>query len=361
MFIRAAITLAVVVAFTSWAAEYEVEGKIRQSIVQVNSITQEYSCDFTIYVRDCSWLIKTIDHDGNGTIWQREVGSTNGMEIYESNVRLDPAGPAKQGTENDDRTKTITSGARTSKLPGQCFISGNSIPVELLDKGVNGHLWLMFASQCYWGNLNTNWLTPVYDWHASVGANPKGKVAAEWELMGGPGSLPLQVRYLGEWGQTNGLYRVTGTNSVQGILIPSGFVFEESHVGALQSNGVIHGMTVRKRVEADVTSAKAVCSRQSLIPVLESGTVIVDWRLKEPTSVNSVPSYIMRHSGKWPSVEEAKAILKAAQQSQDSFGQIRLAQLHHTPVLVVLMCAFLLGPLGIYFVWRRSGKNAGKP
>ena len=88
-------------------------------------------------------------------------------------------------------------------------IIANNIPVGQLDSAVTGHLWLMFASQCYWTNQTTGRLTPVYDWRASVAAGGAMQtVPAEWDLLAGPGSLPREVRYLGNWGETNGLYRV---------------------------------------------------------------------------------------------------------------------------------------------------------
>jgi hypothetical protein len=98
--------------------EYEVKGSIRQSIIDFDSPRFEYTNEFTVYVRDCDWLIQTTERQA-GHVCVREVGATNDTEIYESTG----------------------------------MIKSKGIPVELLDRGVVGHLWLMFASQCYWKNL----------------------------------------------------------------------------------------------------------------------------------------------------------------------------------------------------------------
>ena len=88
--------------------------------------------------------------------------------------------------------------------------------------------------------------------------------------------------------------------------------------------------------------------------------VIVDWRLKGPDSGNNVPSYMIRDPKKWPSVEEAKQILKDIQ-IERHLGGNHVVQAHHTPLLVSLLCITLLGPLGLYLLWRDSEKRTGKP
>jgi len=275
------------IAFSSSGAEYEVKGTITQTITYSKGPVIQKTNGFTVYVRDCAWLIQTMENDGKGNNWQREVGSTNGTEIYEFNGR-------------------------------QAFIYDTGIPVDLGYEQVDGHLWLMFASQCYWGSQHTDQLTPVFDFEASVGANPNRKVTAQWELLNGPGSLPREVRYLGEWDETNGLYTVTGTNSVGGMLIPNSFVFEERVVGQLSASTLIHELVVRKRVEAVVTSVQSVCSRKNLLPERGTGKIVtVDWRLKKPGSGNNVPSYVTPASENWLSVEEASQLVKTQHPNHD--------------------------------------------
>jgi hypothetical protein len=303
--------------------EYELEGEIRQTIMQQNGAVLAYSNRFTVDVRACGWFIATTESDGRGGTWHREVGSVDGSEICECNGK-------------------------------QAFISTTSVPVELLDRGVNGHLWLMFASECYWTNLRTNMLTPVFNWHASVGEDPNAKVEAAWELLEGPGSLPREVRYLGQWGETNGLYKAKGETFVGGMSIPSGFTFEERYAMPYGA-----GMVLRKRVEAEVTSVRDTCSRTSMIPPLAIGTIVVDWRIRQTNSGNSIPSYVASRSG-WPGVEEAKGIVRI-NQSRKSGGQSGTrtpVRAYRTLTAVALVIVFLVGPLSIYLLWNRV---AGRP
>jgi hypothetical protein len=283
-----ALTLATLLMVPlSRATEYEIHGKIREEI-RLNGPDQKYAVEFTVYVRDRGWLIQTTAIDDRGQSWQRQVGSTNGEDIYE----------------------VQTQGGQVQS-PRPAIISQGVMPVEFLDMGMNGHLWLMFASGCYWTNLHSEQLRPVYDWHASVGVEPDLKVPAAWELLNGPGSLPREVKYLGGWGQTNGLYRVTGTESGGGMLVPNGFIFEEFQVGPINEKTFTREMIVRKRVEAEVTSFQPICSRQNLVPVRGAGdTDTVDLRLKEPGS-SHIPTYRLAHDDGWPSVEQARHIVEA--------------------------------------------------
>jgi hypothetical protein len=312
------------------AYEYEARGTVVQTIANPKVPVTRTTNEFAVCVRDQAWLILTAQNDGKGHSWQREVGTTNGTEIYESNG-------------------------------GQAFIYDTGIPVELLDKGVNGHLWLMLASRAYWTSLHSDQLTPAYDWQASVAANPSRKVSAKWDLLDGPGSLPREVTYFGLWGETNGLYRVTGTNSVGGMLFPSGFVFEESRVGPLNPDSFVHDMLVRKRVEVEVTSIQPVCSRKSLLPVRESGATVVtvDWRLKEATSRNNIPSYIVPDSETWPSAVEAKKLLEA-RKPRAVPGPRQLAQPRRLFVVGAVVSALALGPVSISLMRRLRRGTAGR-
>src|ERR1051325_4766297 len=87
------------IAFSSSGSEFELKGRITQTITDPNVSAIQTTDEFTIFVRGCGWLIQTIDESGR----LREVGSTNGSEVYESDGNRD-------------------------------FISGTGIPVELLDK-----------------------------------------------------------------------------------------------------------------------------------------------------------------------------------------------------------------------------------
>jgi hypothetical protein len=329
---------------SGFAAEYELEGELNQRMDEFSATNLHTSASFTVFVRDCGWLIETTETNELGAVYKRAIGSTNGSEIYECEILLQAA-HAKE---------------RLSRVLATGKVISNNIPVGQLDNAVVGHLWLMFASQCYWPKLTTHRLTPVYDWQASVAAHGENKtVEAEWELLAGPGSLPREVRYLGKWGETNGLYKVTGTNSAGGTMIPSGFVFEERHVGPLKENSFVHEMTLRKRVDVEVTAVRPVCSRKSLIPTLDGPTLVADLRLEGSRPSSDLPLYINPTPGQWPMIAKARKLAEDFQ-AQRSRGAKPLAQPHHTAVLVALMCALMLGPLGMYLLWRKSAKLPGK-
>jgi hypothetical protein len=326
------------------ATEYELQGNIQQTIFQRNGKRLQYTNEFAIYVRDSAWLIATIEHGDRGEVWRREIGSTNGSEICELILPLDSTdGPA---------------GAKRSLPFRQGFISRSTVPVDRLDTGVIGHLWVMFASRDYWPLGNAGMLTPPYDWHATVGANPGIKVAAEWELIDGPGSLPREVRYLGHWEETNGLYRMTGVTNVGKVPVPRGFIFEEKHVGAQLENSLLYGMALRKRVEAKVTSASSMCSRENLLPARGYGrTVIIDWRLEIPNAENSIPTYSLPDLAWWPTVEEAKKLLPKHEVQNDS-TLMQIPPSRRIFVLISVVCLFLFTPAAISLLHKRSRKHA---
>ena len=315
-----------IAASDSRAVEYEVSGRIRGTVIE-NGTTTVYSNEFAVYVRDCSWLIQTTE-DIAGHRLIREVGSTNGTEICEFLLAVD-------ATKKDDISKA--------------FITPSSVPIDLLDKGMVGHLWLMFASRCYWGSQHSEWLPPVYDWHASIGANPNLRKRAEWVLLEGTNSLPREVRYLGEWDETNGLYRVIGTKVVAGMQIPTGFVFEERYA-------VRKGMVLRKRVEAEVSSVRGVCSRASLLPVLSTDkSMAIDWRLRRHATERVIPSYAIARSEKWPSIDEARALLAAAKTGD---GASLRSQGNRVVVVDIVICLLVLGPVAILLFRKRFREHA---
>ena len=210
---------------SSSAYEYEVDGLVHQTMMQYNGTNLHASASFTVYVRDSGWLIKAVETNENGGVSSHEIGSTNGTDIFNCGLG--------------------------DSFPLMASIQSNNMPVGELDSAVSGHLWLMFASRSYWPALNSDQLTPVYDWHASAAAGGQNiRVSADWELLQGPGSLPREVRYLDALNHTNAIYTVTGTNSVGGMLFPASFVFQQFNSGRLI-----------KRVEVEVTAIRPVCSR----------------------------------------------------------------------------------------------------
>jgi hypothetical protein len=274
--ILSCLTMAVAgFGFSSLASEYEVDGQVSQMIARQNGTNLSATASFTVYVRDCGWLIQTIETNENGGVVSREIGSTNGTEIYECE-------PGRIG-------------AMTA------VIESNNIPIGWLDSAVVGHLWLMFASQCYWPGLNSDQLAPIYDWRASVGNHGQNRrVSAEWKLLNGPGSLPREVIYFGALNDTNGLYKATGSKPVGGTLIPTGFIFEQYNNAKLV-----------KRVEVEVAAIRPGCSRASLIPLPDGPAVIVDERFDSGVP-SRPPSYHNPVVGQWPTVEESRKLAGVA-------------------------------------------------
>ena len=257
----------------SSAYEYEVDGLVNQTMIRFNGTNLYASASFTVFVRDCGWMIKTVETNEAGGVVAREIGSTNGMEIYECSGGLSGSG-LKMGQ-----------------------IESTGVPVGQLDSAVVGHLWLMFASECYWPSLNSDQLVPVYDWQASVPAGGQNRrVSADWELLKGSGSLPREVRYLDAMNHTNAIYAITGTNSSGGMLLPAGFVFKQ-----------FNGNRLIKHVKVEVTAIRPVCSRVTLIPLPGKGTLVNDERFDSGVP-NRPPSYQNPVFGQWLTVEESKKL-----------------------------------------------------
>jgi len=372
-FLKCLLTLVVTPAsLFSWAGEYQLAGKLDQTITGANGLRIRSTATFSVFVRDCNWLIETTESDEKGRIYKREIGSTNGSEIYEC---LHPVLEVRTNSTKAD--KKMFQNPESPTGPAIATIISNGIPVGAVDTAIAGHLWLMLASQCYWPSLNTTALTPLYDWHASVAAGgEKRTVRARWQLLAGQKSLPQEVVYLGRWDETNGLYRITGSNWTGGMLIPSGFVFEEYYVGPLEPGRTIHSMVLRKRVVVEVTSAHPFCDRADLLPLPPANTVVIDRRVAGSVSNVSLagnrrayrpPSYINPGVGKWVMPEEATKLAAAMRRADDQaiaeitgVSRFQNESLHRNTVLVVLVCAFMLGPVGIYLAWRASRRKSGQ-
>jgi hypothetical protein len=222
----------------------------------------------------------------------------------------------------------------------------------------------MFASHCYWPDLNTDQLTPVYDWQASVAAKGQNrKVRAEWDLLTGLGSLPREVRYFGRWDATNALYTITGTNSVGGTLIPTGFIFEQLQIGSLNQTTFVHDMVVVKRVDVQVTAIRPGCSRTSLIPSPDGPAEVIDLRLDSGIP-NRPPAYKNPVKGQWPTVDNSKELAKIALDIDlRNLAKAKLLReqkpvdpAKYRSVVLIIMCISLIGPPIVYFISRRSRK-----
>jgi hypothetical protein len=277
------------------AAEYEVDGHIEQTLYNRDgSVGALEKSQFAVFVKDCSWLIQTTDLGKDGKpVAIRETGCTNGAEVYEV------SGPINGGS---------TVAGHHPLSWNVATIVSNNVPVGQTAGYFACHLWLMFASGCYFANPAADGLTPVYDSNASASVNPNLKRRAEWELVNGPGSLPLNVVYFEDFSHiTNATYIATGVTNVDKLKISSGFVFE------YRINGVHYfapglGMSgvpdpkyrIRSRAVATVTAVRPYCSRSDLSPTATGKTIVIDERstnyLAHP---NNLPNYVVKSGVQW--------------------------------------------------------------
>jgi hypothetical protein len=292
------------------AAEYEVDGQLEQTIYNFDySIATFHQYNFTVFVRDCAWLIRTTQNDTNGRpVGVSETACVNGNEICEV------AGSADAGN---------TAPGRRSPPSNMALIFSNTVPVGRTEGYFVSHIWLMFASGCYFQNQATNWLTPVYDLNASADVRPNLKREAEWDLINGPGSLPKRVVYYNyNFGRNvDAIYTATGVTNAGAVQLPSGFVFEwksgfgEHFEGYYSTNRPVidqYAATnhLRKRTVGIVTAVRPYCSRSDLTPTAKGETVVIDLRpWQEPgsrLSPTNIFYYVTKNGVQWLPFAKAK-------------------------------------------------------
>lgn len=324
--------------FTLSAAEYEVDGEIVQTLFKMDGNVQSIQrSKFTVYVRDCAWLIKTADHDETGNLLTtRETACTNGAEIYEV------AGTANWAALNGGIAPW-----------NNASIVSNNVPVGQVDDYFVCHLWLMFASGCYFENLTNDWITPVYDLNASMPVNPNLKRQAKWGLLNGPGSLPLNVAYMdGFTHTTNATYVATSITNVGSIQIPGGFIFEERVGSRFAPASIFPGEQdstyfIRKRAVASVTAVRPACSRNELLPTAKGKTMVIDQRLAHATNAVGQLFYIFQNGVEWVPVDQAK---KLTIQPPTGSG-------HNLSIARVVFFALLLSPSVVFMYFLIKTKR----
>lgn len=293
------------------ASEYEVDGLIEQTIYEPDgSAGTPRKSQFTVFVKDCSWLIRTTQSDTNGKpVSASETACVNGTEIYQVSGPVD-GGNAVIG--------------QNPRFLNQALVFSNNCPIGRTEGYFVCHIWMMFASGCAFQNLVTNWLTPVYDSNASADVRPDLKLKAKWELIGGPGSLPRNVlyyRYYDEH-QTNynkieATYTATGVTNAGTIKIPSGFVFEwrNNLLGYVAPYGSVPRQPttpyrLRKQAVGTVTAVRPYCSRKDLTPNAKGKTMVIDMRpWQEPLSKASrtnITYYVVQDGVQWLPFTKAK-------------------------------------------------------
>jgi hypothetical protein len=333
---RALLWLLLSAAVTASAAEYEVDGEIVQTIFWHDGNVQLVKRSaFTVFVKGPSWLIHTTDEDLNGEPLVRETACANGAEIYEVEGHL-----------------TQDNAIANPRAPldwNVASIVSNNVPVGQTDDYFVCHLWLMFASGCYFEHPATNWLTPVFDSNASVAVDPTLKREAKWELISGPGSLPLSVVYLEGARLTNATYAATGVTNAGEIPMASGFVFEERvgygfGPGTILSGDSVPTYRIRKHAVATVTAVRPMCSRRELLPTAKGMTMVSDQRLAHATTPIECTTYIVRNGVRWVSVAEAKRLSLLSRRGRQKHS------------LVVVWAMALIAAAPMLFLIRRGAK-----
>jgi hypothetical protein len=283
--------------------QYEVDGEIEQTIYNRNgSVGALEKSQFTVFVKDSSWLIHCYILDKVGKpVSVAEIACTNGEEIYSVGGRIN----------NDNGSHAVRSW-------NTAYIDRNNIPVGEDEGYYACHLWQMFASGGYFAHLSTDRLTPAYDSNASVAVDTTLKRQAKWQLIDGPGSLPLKITYWrppDEGGDIDATYVATGVTNAGGIQVPNGFVFERrigGHFspyfapGPIALGETLPDYRIYKRAVAIVTAVRPYCSRSNLMPTAEGMTMVIDQRLVRAENMNEEMFYNFTNGVQWLSVWDAR-------------------------------------------------------
>ena len=346
------------------AAEYEVDGQLEQRIYNLDaSVGALEKSQFTVFVKDCSWLIRTTQSDTNGKpVGATETACVNGTEIYQVSGFL------------DGKDTVIGQGSR---FHNQASIVSNNVPIGRTDGYFLCHIWLMFASGCYFQTTTTNLLTPVYDSNASADVLPNLKLKAEWDLVDGLGSLPIKVTYY-QPGYKNteiaATYLSTGMTNAGTIKIPSGFVFElrtanhfDAHFlpGPRPLGESMPSYYIRKRAVATVTAVRPYCSRTDLTPVAKGKTMVLDQRPLQTPDSKASPTNLTYYVGKdgveWLPLDKAKKayVVPGTSSKPASLKPVAPKPVQSKPVSRGIVAIILLVPLAVIslFWWLNRKKE----
>jgi hypothetical protein len=265
------------------AQQYEVDGTVELLLSHTDRIVwKDFLGNFRVYVNGCAWLIQVTETNEFDIPQRREVGSIDGKEMFEMVVPSEPISPSG----------VLPAVVTTRRFVPTALLASNAIPVGNLDSSFTGHLWLMFASSCYFRTAAPGQLTPVFDFGASPYMNPSARMKARWVLSNGQVALPSQVTYYGPDGAPSAVYAATGFTNVGTLTLPTGFHFSQPGTGY-------------KEVRAVVTDIRPTCSRADLRPAVKQQTVMVDLRW-HPNDLGA--QFTTYRANYWPSVKQAQGI-----------------------------------------------------
>jgi beta-lactamase regulating signal transducer with metallopeptidase domain len=275
--------------------EYEVDGRIELRLSRPDrSLLKDYQGSFRVYVKGCAWLIQVTEMNDWDIPQRREVGTSDGKEMFEIVVPYEPISPSDPVVFIE---KAMPPGVH---IEPEGTVASSAIPVGEQDNSFTGHLWLMFASGFYLRTaVSGGQLTPMFDWRATPYMNNHASKKAAWKLINTPGSLPSKVTFFEDDGTTEAVYEATGFTNVGELTLPNGFHFTEPVTGY-------------KEVSAVVTAVRPICSRADLRPVLKQKMDIMDMRWYDENNGSQWPGYDADH---WPTVKEAKRIYSSTRHS----------------------------------------------
>jgi hypothetical protein len=312
------------------AWEYEIRGQIDQRFLNPDGSSFNSSkASFQVYVAGCAWMIELTELDAQGQPkLRREIGSTGAPETYELVTRL-----AYQ--DREPSAKAARKRPAIDQLSTAGFAVSGYVPVGFSDDTLSSHLWVMFASGCFFRDLKTNRMTPVFDYRASASIHPEWTLPIEYELADDLIHLPARLVFRNEGEQyapvgsryelrkfpepyhrgfTNAIYSVTGLTNVDSYVLPLGFVLEEFTGGEGRH---ADDLQVRKRIKASVSGIQPVCSRTNLLPTITRKTVVTDRRIGNPGAQK--PTAYVLPGKQWLQSAEARK-LYAMQQRRKRFS-----------------------------------------
>jgi hypothetical protein len=296
------------------AQQYEIDGKIELRLSHFDrSLWKLYDGNFRVCVNDCAWLVQITETNDFGTPHRREVGTRDGKEIFEMTVPYEPI----------FSSDVILGSAKAGRIRPTAFLSSNTIPVGSLDSSFTGHLWLMFASSCYFRTAAPGELTPVFDYRATPSLNPSTTLKANWKLLEGPGSLPASVTYFGPDGTPSAVYTMTGFTNIGAMALPTGFHFSQPGTGY-------------KEVSAVVTAIRPTCSLSDLRPAVKQQMIMVDLRWHPGDPGVRFTTYTADY---WPTVKQAQGIYYSTRSGAAG------APVHSpSSLMIVILVGLLIAP-----------------
>jgi hypothetical protein len=326
---------------------------------------------FSVYVNDCGWLIRGDIPHLDRTTGVREIGSTNGTEIFEVSLLIMPQFAPQESSEAKSDSAADPSPAQAQPISTrqgfQAFVKPGPMPASCSPSdGRFAHLWLMFASRCFFAGREDSEILAAYDINSCVTRGNDYTMEGAWVLSTAQPGLPLSLAYINRRGHpfardaegnrtfvpfdppfdagfTNALYTVTGTTNVGRLVLPTGFIFERFRPGWTNRQPA---PVLEARSVATVTNFMPHCSRTSLVPELPPRVVVIDMR-ELPADPSKKPIHYSGAAGQWLPVEEAKRVHEARLR--------RHAPRELRPLHYVLFVVALVLPLGGIALWKRKG------